>query len=415
VEFTRRQQALVVYDALPQSVVIAPGAIRSGKTVAAAQGFVEYIHQRGALPGDNYIIAAQRRNIVTGVMLPNVEAACERIGITYRPYNSVTGRAGVGGSDLVVASGSTTNAEHALQGLTASGAWCDEVTSGITEAFVTTLQQRCSVPDAKLLITTNPGSPNHWLKVNWIDRYRDIDAAVYAPFTLRDVPASAVARGYAERLQATLSGAAYERMVLGKWASPAGACFPDFRPAEVPSYPPVAYALAVDPGTITHCLLVAEYIDWEVGEHARRWWVVDEYRHDARAELGSAGTEDELARRIGEWLGARVPRVAVVDPAARTFKLSVQHVLGIPVAPPLSEAASNVVEGTRTLAILLSRGAFNIAPPAVETIRSLATLQWGADGRPLKGAAAGEADHAVDACRYAAGALIPAREREAML
>ncbi|MGW0465430.1 terminase large subunit domain-containing protein [Streptomyces sp. NPDC003027] len=106
---------------------------------------------------------------------------------------------------------SDAQAEGRLRGLTASLAYCDEITL-MPEGFFTQLLARLSVPGARLLGTTNPDSPRHWFKVNYLDRQSELDLASWH-FRLADNPSLCPA--YVAALSAEYSGLWRRRMIDG--------------------------------------------------------------------------------------------------------------------------------------------------------------------------------------------------------
>ena len=56
-----------------------------------------------------------------------------------------------------------------VQGITAAGAFFDEVAL-MPESFVNQATGRCSVDGSKFWFNCNPESPYHWFKLNWLDK-----------------------------------------------------------------------------------------------------------------------------------------------------------------------------------------------------------------------------------------------------
>ena len=101
--------------------------------------------------------------------------------------------------------------EAKIRGLTLQGAYCDELTQ-FPQDFYTMLLSRLRKPGAKLFATTNPDSPSHWLKTNYIDRQNELDF-LDVKFLLDDnttLPAD-----YVENIKREYTGIFYERFILG--------------------------------------------------------------------------------------------------------------------------------------------------------------------------------------------------------
>ena len=82
---------------------------------------------------------------------------------TGQPFAMIMGR------KVWVLGASDSQAEKTLRGLTVAGAYVDEVTV-VREDLFKQLLARMSVEDAKMFCTTNPDSPMHWFKVEYLDR-----------------------------------------------------------------------------------------------------------------------------------------------------------------------------------------------------------------------------------------------------
>lgn len=65
-------------------------------------------------------------------------------------------------------------AEDKIRGMSLSGVYCDEITL-LPKGFFAMLLSRLSAPGAKLIGTTNPDSPEHWLKRRYLDRAEELD------------------------------------------------------------------------------------------------------------------------------------------------------------------------------------------------------------------------------------------------
>ena len=106
-------------------------------------------------------------------------------------------------------------------------AYMDEITLA-PESFFTMLLTRLSVSGAKLFGTTNPDSPSHWLKREYIDKAEEKNINVYH-FQLEDNNYLMDKNpGYIEQMKASFSGVWYKRLILGEWCVADGAIYPQF-------------------------------------------------------------------------------------------------------------------------------------------------------------------------------------------
>ena len=115
-------------------------------------------------------------------------------------------------------------AENKIRGMTLMGAYCDEVTL-FTEDFYNMLLTRLTSKGAFLLATTNPDTPSHWLKKDFIDKKDSKSVAVYH-FNLEDN--TALSPQIINTLKSQFTGVFYDRFILGKWVSAEGLIYAYF-------------------------------------------------------------------------------------------------------------------------------------------------------------------------------------------
>lgn len=120
-------------------------------------------------------------------------------------------------------------AESKIRGMTLAGAYVDELTQ-IPFDFYSMLLSRLSVKNAKFYATTNPDSPNHWVKQNLIDN-EQINKKVWS-FTLDDNEIlKKENEEYFENLKKeyqSMGGVFYQRFILGLWVLAEGLIYRQF-------------------------------------------------------------------------------------------------------------------------------------------------------------------------------------------
>ena len=114
--------------------------------------------------------------------------------------------------------------ESKIRGLTLQGAYCDELTL-FPEGFFVMLLSRLRMPGAKLFATTNPDTPTHWLKRNYIDRADEFDF-LDVKFTIDDN--TELDAEYIRNIKLEYVGVFYQRFILGKWVIAEGIIYEDF-------------------------------------------------------------------------------------------------------------------------------------------------------------------------------------------
>lgn len=140
-------------------------------------------------------------------------------------------------------------AETKIRGMTLQGAYCDELTlfpQGVFEMLTTRLR----LPKAKLIATTNPDKPTHWLKVNYMDR-KDELSFFSMKFLVDDN--TTLDPEYVENLKRENTGVFYERFIKGNWVAAEGAIYKDFADA------PKKYVLDALPDDISFCTLGMDF------------------------------------------------------------------------------------------------------------------------------------------------------------
>lgn len=376
------------------------GAVRSGKTFASLIAFFDAVSEA---PHSGLIIIAGRtlQTIERNILEPMMDRALFgplAASVTHTRGSSI---ARILGRDVHLIGAADARAEEKLRGLTACLAMLDEATL-VPEAFWNQLLARLSVPGARLLATTNPGSPAHWLKTKFVDRASEIGLASWR-FTLDDNPS--LTPEYIAALKAEQTGLFYRRNILGEWVAAEGAIFdmwdPDTHVTPWQDMPPMAryVGVGIDYGTTnaTSAILLGQ-------DRTGSYWAVDEYRYDPALQARRL-TDQQLATKLRAWLLDKhtphdhepfIPTLAV-DPAAASFKVELTN-MGLPVV----NADNDVTQGIRVIASMLGAGQLHVTDRCAGVINEAPGYSWdpkatekGQDA-PIK-----TADHSLDALRYA--------------
>jgi PBSX family phage terminase large subunit len=387
------KQARSIREAAGVRIALWHGAVRSGKTICSLWAFLFAV---AAAPSSGLIIICGRslqtieRNILDPLMDAEVFGAYAA-GVQHtRGATTAT----ILGRTVHLIGASDARAEGRLRGLTACLAYADEATL-LPEGFWTQLLARLSVDGARLLATTNPDSPRHWLKLNYLDREHKLNMRSWH-FSLCDN--ETLPDGYVADLHAEYVGLWRRRMIDGAWVVAEGAVYDMWDEARhvVSEVPPIARWLAagVDYGTTNDfvALLLGLGTDG-------RLYVTSEYRHASRTAHRSM-TDAEYDRALRAWLQARgvSPEWVVIDPSAASFIEQLHRSGGL----NLSAADNAVQDGIRTVASLLANDRLKIHASCDGLIGELVGYSWDpkaserGEDAPLK-----QADHGPDALRYA--------------
>lgn len=376
------------------------GAIRSGKTIASLIALLAAV---AAAPRAGLILITGRTldTIGRNIMEPLVDVGLFGELSKLVVWTPGAKTAVILGRTVHLIGANDRRSEAKIRGATVSLVYCDEV-SLLPKDFFRQLLGRLSVKGAKLMGTTNPDNPGHWLKKEYLDRAGELNLRSWH-FNLDDNPS--LDADYVASLKKEYVGLWYRRFILGAWVQSEGAVYEMFDPTRhvVSELPRIDRWLAdgIDYGTVN------PFADVLVGLGTdRRLYVVGEYRHDSRLQRRQL-TDAEYSRARRTWL-AKVPHPhstavgvtpewTVVDPSASSFieQLHRDGVTGV------THADNAVLDGIRTLSSLFGTGDLLIHESATGLIEELPGYSWddtaaeAGEDKPIK-----ENDHSCDALRY---------------
>lgn len=369
------------------------GAVRSGKTIASLLAFLLAI---AVAPPSGLVVVVGRslqtieRNVIEPLQDPLIFG---RFAAAVHHTRGAT-TATILGRTVHLIGAADARAEGRLRGLTAALAYVDEATL-IPIEFWTQLLARLSVPGARLFATTNPDSPRHWLKTDYLDRERDLNMRSWH-FRLADN--HTLEQSYINDLLAEYVGLWRRRMIDGAWVIAEGAIYDmlDETKHVVSKLPEITrwVACGIDYGTTN------DFVALLVGIGAdRRLYVTAEWRHASRtAHRSMTDSEYDTAVRAFLQQHRASPDWVVVDPSAASF-IEQLHRTGM---PNLAPAENTVTDGIRTVASLLSAGRLKIHASCDGLLKELSSYSWDpkaaerGEDAPLK-----VDDHGPDALRYA--------------
>lgn len=374
------------------------GAVRSGKTVASLLKWLIYVAQApttGELVMIGKTTQTIHRNLFTTLQDPALFGPIAKL-IHYTPGAPT---ASILGRTVHIVGANDAKAEPKIRGFTCAGAYVDEATL-VPALFWEQLLARMSVDGAQLFATTNPDSPAHWLRRDWLT---NSSAPVRSWKFKIDDNKFLPARYIAER-KAMYVGLFYRRFILGEWVAAEGAIFdmwdPDRHTVDLLPIERIQrwLGLGIDYGTTNplHAILLGLGND-------RRLYAAAEWRYDSRHHQRQL-TDSEYSERLRAWLGD-VPRYGpvqpqrvIVDPSAASFKAQLHRDRMRP------HAADNaVMDGIRTISSLFAQRQLIVHSSCRELIAEITGYSWDdraqllGEDKPIK-----VADHGIDALRYAA-------------
>lgn len=289
------------------------------------------------------------------------------------------------GRRILLEGANDARSEGKIRGLTLQGAYCDELTLFPKDFFVMLLS-RLRVPGAKLIATTNPDSPQHWLKREYIDRMAELDMLTMR-FLLEDN--TTLDPQYVAAVKAEYTGVFYHRFILGEWCVAEGLIYPMFdKTVHVKSlpHPQGEWYVSVDYGTLNAFSAGLWCYD---GTTAYR---VAEYYYSGR-EQKRQRTNTQYLQSIQQLTAGKSISAVIVDPSAASFIAELRQAGFL-----VRKGKNDVVEGIRRTAAALEQGKLLFSPDCKNSFREFALYRWdesSSQDRPIK-----ENDHAMDDIRY---------------
>ncbi len=391
------------------------GAVRSGKTLASIICWLHFVAT--APPGPLLIVGKTKDTVERNVFGPMYELLGP-LARTAISHTAGANTAVIFGRTVYVVGANDAKAETRIRGLTLVGAYVDEA-SLVPEAFWAMLLTRLSVSGARLFATTNPDSPVHWLKRDYLAREGGLDMRSWH-FELVDNPSLDPA--FVAELRKTFVGLWFKRFILGLWVLAEGAIYDTFDPT--PGGPHVvtelprddggrlavdSWTLSIDYGTTNP--FVALLCGIGTGRDGQdRLYVAQEWRWDSRQQMRQL-TDAEYSTRLRQWidvdlradLGQAIDLEGVyVDPSAASFVAQLWRDSW----PGVHGADNAVLDGIRSVSSLLAADRLKIHESCTEGIAEKSAYVWDeeavkrGDEKPLK-----VADHFPDAERYGVAAM----------
>ena len=222
IEFTAKQNELIrafKQDRLKRLNIL-EGSVRSGKTWISLILWAVWVASR---PKDYlYMMCAKSLQTLKRNCLLPLQELIGKKNFTF----SINKKEGVlFGREITLEGANDQRSEGKIRGSTLGGAYCDELTLFPKDFFVMLLS-RLSAPGAKLIATTNPDVPTHWLLTEYLKNENLADDLFRMFFHIDDnttLPAE-----YVESLKKEYTGVYYDRFIRGEWVVANGAIYKVF-------------------------------------------------------------------------------------------------------------------------------------------------------------------------------------------
>ncbi len=400
-----RKQIQSIYEAEHARIALWTGAISAGKTISSTLAFIMALVRApmtGLVVITGYTIPTIEKNIIDVLMNPSGP-----FGPLSRYIHHTRGSttAVMFGRVVHLVGASDIRAEGRLRGSTVVLALADEITL-LPEGFFTMLLSRLRVPGARLLGSSNPDSPSHWLRQNFMLRANEPGMNLrHWHFTIEDNPS--LEQSYIDAVKAEYTGLYFKRFILGLWVLAEGAVFDSWDPdvcvvtdAQMPQIT-AWVSVGVDYGITNPFAAVAVGLGKD-----GRLYAVSEYYYDSK-KRGGRTDDAAYAESLRDWMDGIVdprvpdkvgmrPKYIVVDPSAASYIQALKKV-------HLSayDAENAVMDGIRVVSALIATRRLLVHESCRSLIAEIPSYCW-----DPKAAEKGEdapikvADHAIDALRY---------------
>ncbi len=305
------------------------GAVRSGKTYASLWAWFLFLAdapEGGELAMIGRTSDTIYRNLIQPMMNPALFGSFART-VKYTPGART---ALIMGRLVHIIGANDVAAETKIRGMTMSGAYVDEITV-LPKVFWEQLIARLSVVGATLFGSTNPDSPAHWLRTEWLTTNNPSVRSWH--FTLDDN--TALDPDYVAHLKRSYVGLWHHRFILGKWVAAEGAIYDmldhDQHLIAPRRVPPILdwIVTGIDYGTSNpfHAVLIGRGED-------KRLYVTAEYRYEsakAQRQLTDRAYSEAFRTFLANAPIPRTrfrgvtPRYVVVDPSAASFRVQLHE------------------------------------------------------------------------------------------
>lgn len=372
-------------------VNILEGSVRSGKTFIVNLGWVLFILNS---PGDVFLMSGESTDSLYRNIIKDMLFILGEDRATYQDSAK-------GGAQLVIKYNNKTKIcycrgaskvsdEGKIRGTTIYGWYADEVTLH-HKTFINQALARMSGEGAKALWTTNPDSPFHFVKTDYIDVANE-KGYLHWHFSLDDN--FTLSEEYKNSIKNAYSGVFYDRFIKGLWVLSDGIIYDMFNkdihvvPTENRKYS--KRVVSIDYGTLNPTTF-GMYSKDLTGQ----WYKEKEYHYSGR-DTKKQKTDEEFADELEKFIDGDKEIKIIVDPSAASFITTLRK-RGFNVR----QAINNVLDGIRNVGAVIKNRRILFNDCNIETFKEFETYIWDekasllGEDKPIK-----ENDHHLDNLRY---------------
>lgn len=403
-DFSRKQYQLLNWWEREQisknDIVIADGAIRSGKTVSMICSFLRWSQLN--FENENFIIAGKS----VGSLKRNVINPLRQIVSTWgwhENYNRSGNFIIIGNNTYYLFGANNESSQDVLQGLTSAGALADEIAL-FPQSFVDQMIGRCSIEGSKIFCNCNPQGPYHYFKQEFIDKASE-KLIYYLHFTMDDN--LTLSEKVKDRYKRMFSGTFYKRYILGEWVMAEGIIYDmfdeEFHVVDTSNLNFERYYVSIDYGTQNAFSAGLWGIKKEIrtnikgnNEKVNIGYRIKEYYYSGK-EAGKQLDNEIYYQKLSDLIGDIKIHEIIIDPSASSFIATINkhgrfHV---------KKGNNDVKEGIENTQTALNTKRIYIDKNCKNTIKEFHSYSWNTKAvdrgneEPLKAN-----DHAMDETRY---------------
>lgn len=400
--FSTKQKALLhwwEFDDIKKDIIIADGAIRSGKTISMICSFMRFTQTK--FSDQSFIIAGKSIESLKKNVITPMRKIIASWGLTDE-FNRSSNYIKIGTNTYYLYGANNEASQDTLQGLTSASALADEIAL-FPESFVNQMIGRCSVEGSKIFCNCNPDNPYHFFKREFIDKTKDKKIA-YLHFTMNDN--LTLSEEMKNRYRRMYSGVWEKRYIFGEWVCADGIIFPMFKEdihvIDTSSINCYRYYISIDYG-LKHAF-VAQLWGEQISKDNKNntFYLLKEYYFNG--DKDKTEVDNELYyRKVVELAGSRKITRLIIDPSALSFKATIKKHRQF----SLMDAKNDVREGIENTVTALNERKIFIDKCCKDTIKEFYSYSWDekacqrGDEKPIK-----KNDDCMDTLRYFVNTIV---------
>jgi len=379
-------------------IVIADGAIRSGKTIGMIVSFLKWSQSK--FVAENFIVAGKSVGSLKRNVIKPLISILINFGWKFN-YNRSENFIEIGNNTYYLFGANNESSQDTLQGLTSAGALADEIAL-FPKSFVEQMIGRCSIEGSKIFCNCNPENPYHFFKTDYIDKAEE-KKILYLHFDMSDN--LTLSENVKDRYKRMYQGIFHKRYILGLWVIAEGVIYDMFDESRH----------VIDTSNIV-CNKFYVSCDYGVynalsfglwGNDGTTWHRLKEYYYSGK-ETGIQKDNENYYKELEKFIGDKNLLGIIIDPSASSFIQTIKKYNRYKVI----KANNDVNAGIENVAVKLVEDKIKIDKSCKNIIKEFYSYMWDdkaaqrGEDKPIK-----QFDHCLDDCRYFVNTILPIRKK----